>query len=508
MNPELAQKIKDCSALPSLPTVAMKVLELTRKDDVDIAEIAKVISRDAALSSKILRTVNSSFYGRSQKVGTISHAMVILGLQAVKTLVLGFSLITTMSKTKGKGFKHVEYWKRSIYAATAARTIAAKRKHPQAEECFLAGLLMDIGMLVLSQTLGERYAAVVEKAATHEDLAAIETAALGATHAEVTGLLAEHWNLPPVLALPMAAHHSAEQAEESVRPVARIIQLAGRCADVFVDAQPAGAIKRVRQLVAAIEGMAVTDGDLLLDEVNRRTGEAAPLFDIVIGNDTYDAILKKANERLIELTLTTQRQADELKAATSNLKVQNQQLKVQAITDGLTGLANRAAFDRYLSQQFAAAVRDRKPLALLMLDLDRFKLVNDTHGHPAGDAVLRAVGKLLGGVSAKGKLACRYGGEEFALILPNLGRAQATALAEGLRKAIAAAQVRFNNQSIPVTACFGVAVCEPSTPGAFREVAQLLKAADLSVYAAKHAGRNCVRVFAFKPGTGTQPSAA
>src|SRR5450432_134430 len=103
MDQTLAQKIKDCSALPSLPAVAMQVLELANKNDADISEIAKVITRDAALSSKILRTVNSSFYGRSQKVSTISHSMVILGLQSVKTLVLGFSLVTSLSKNKSKG---------------------------------------------------------------------------------------------------------------------------------------------------------------------------------------------------------------------------------------------------------------------------------------------------------------------------------------------------------------------------------------------------------------------
>ena len=126
MNQDLITRIKQCPTLPSLPAIAVQVLELTQKADIDIAEIARVISKDPALSSKILRTVNSSFYGRSQAVGTISHALVILGLQSVKTLVLGFSLVSNLSKARAKGFKHVGYWKRSIYAATAARTIAKK----------------------------------------------------------------------------------------------------------------------------------------------------------------------------------------------------------------------------------------------------------------------------------------------------------------------------------------------------------------------------------------------
>src|SRR3954453_12268158 len=134
MNEQLLQRIRQCPSLPSLPTIAMQVLDLAQKTDVDIAEIARIISKDPALSTKILRTVNSSFYARSQNVSTISHSLVILGLQSVKTLVLGFSLVTNLKNNKSNGFKHLAYWKRSIYAATAARTIAGKINIVQQEE--------------------------------------------------------------------------------------------------------------------------------------------------------------------------------------------------------------------------------------------------------------------------------------------------------------------------------------------------------------------------------------
>src|SRR5437660_7142249 len=143
MNEQLINKIKQCPNLPTLPAIAVQVLDLTQKADVDIAEIARIISNDPALPGKILRTVNSSFYGRSQHVSTISHALVILGLQSVKTLVLGFSLVTNLTKSRSKGFKHLTYWKRSIYAATAARTIAAKINLVHQAGALLAELLMN-----------------------------------------------------------------------------------------------------------------------------------------------------------------------------------------------------------------------------------------------------------------------------------------------------------------------------------------------------------------------------
>src|SRR6266566_3062133 len=180
MNEQLLNRIRQCPTLPSLPAIAMDVLNLAQSDEVDIAEIARIISRDPALSSKILRTVNSSFYGRAQSVSQVSQALVILGLQSVKTLVLGFSLVGNLHESKSKGFRHLDYWKRSIYAATAAKTLAARAQMVQAEECFLAALLQDIGMLVLDQVLKDEYGAIYERAAgAHAELVKHEREALG-----------------------------------------------------------------------------------------------------------------------------------------------------------------------------------------------------------------------------------------------------------------------------------------------------------------------------------------
>ena len=497
MNESLVQRIKDCSALPSLPAVAMQVLELANKNDADISEIAKVITRDAALSSKILRTVNSSFYGRSQKVATISHSMVILGLQSVKTLVLGFSLVTTLSKKKSKSsFKHVDYWKRSIYAATAARCIAKVTKQIQSEECFLAGLLMDIGMLVLDQTLGEQYSTLIESAKSHNDLCLLETRSLGMTHAEVSGLLTEHWKLPPVLSGPITFHHDATKADESVRMLANVIQLASRCADVFVDADPNPAVAEVRATTKQLYNFSDEECDELLTTIGQATSETAPLFDMSIANESFESVLKKANERLIEMSLHTQRQSIELMEKASTLQAQNQQLSAQANTDALTGLSNRAAFDKFLSEQFKSCKEMGAPLALLLLDLDKFKNVNDTHGHQAGDTVLKYAATVLQSFAKNGAIACRYGGEEMAVIIPGAEVDTASAIAEEIRKGIAAKPVIFEDKTIAVTTSIGVAVALPGSP--IKEPAQLLKAADFSVYAAKHGGRNCVKIFSVK----------
>jgi diguanylate cyclase (GGDEF)-like protein len=501
MNEQLLQRIKQCPSLPSLPSIAVQVLELAQKAEVDIAEIARIISKDPALSGKILRTVNSSFYGRSQNVSTISHALVILGLQSVKTLVLGFSLVTNLTKNKSKGFKHITYWRRSIYSATAARAIAAKMNIVQQEESFLCALLQDIGMLVLDQVLGDEYGDIHAKVQTHHELPNAELAALGTSHAEVAGIIAEQWKLPPLLTMPIAHHHTPNDVKDpALRKVAEVVELSGRCADVFLDPEPAAAINSVRVACKLRYKMTDADADALLDDIGKKTKEVASLFEINIGSAMeYEAILKKANEALVEITLQSQIQAN-------NLQQQNQELKVAATTDALSGLANRKKFDDFLAEQFAASQQAGKQLSLLMIDIDKFKSINDKFGHPAGDAVIRHIGKLVKTAARKLDLAARYGGEEMALILPGTNRAVASAIAETIRKAIAAKPVPHESQQIPVTASFGVASFEPGSP--ITQPAHLIRAADLALYNAKHSGRNCVKVFALKPAPTNVPTKA
>jgi diguanylate cyclase (GGDEF)-like protein len=490
MNDQLVQKIRQCPSLPSLPAIAIQVLELAQKRDVDISEIAKLISKDPALSSKILRTVNSSFYGRSQTISTVSHALVILGLNAVKTLVLGFSLVSNLSKTRGKGFKYVAYWRRSLYAATAARTLAARNHVVQAEECFLSALLMDIGMLVLDQVVGEAYTQLCEGITTHGKLLDAEAKTLGMTHPQVARVLADLWHLPPILSEPMVHHHDPEAVTDpATRKITELVNLAGRCADIFVDEKPAEAISDVRRLCAERMHMSEADCDAMLEEINQRTREAAPLFEVALANVSYEEILREANAALVELTLTSQQQA-------VTLQVQNQALKVQATTDSLTGLANRAHFDQFINDRFSSALMLYRPLAMVLMDVDLFKNVNDHYGHQSGDAVLRTLGKMLRMIARVQDLAARYGGEEMALILPETSRRTAVGIAEKLRRMISARPMQVGKELIQVTGSIGVAVHEPGGP--FREAAHLIRAADLAVYAAKKSGRNCVRVFCIK----------
>ncbi|EAQ96738.1 GGDEF domain-containing protein [Congregibacter litoralis] len=161
-----------------------------------------------------------------------------------------------------------------------------------------------------------------------------------------------------------------------------------------------------------------------------------------------------------------------------------------ARTDGLTGILNRRAFDSELALAVARAERHQRELSLIVLDLDAFKALNDNYGHAAGDAILRAVARIMTETARRIDIVARIGGEELAVILPDTPASAALRLAERLRQAIDAA----STDSLAVSASFGVSSIQDTG----HDAKALLAAADQALYAAKDGGRNCVR-YALEP---------
>jgi diguanylate cyclase (GGDEF)-like protein len=160
-------------------------------------------------------------------------------------------------------------------------------------------------------------------------------------------------------------------------------------------------------------------------------------------------------------------------------------LAKRAMIDGLTGLWNRACFEQRLATELSLAARTRRPLACALVDLDHFKSINDTHGHPFGDEVLRAVAQTLADASRAEDVVCRYGGEEFVLLLPNTTADHAHEFAQRLCAAVARTPFTARRGPVTVTCSIGVADNQNDRPAG-----EMVDLADKALYAAKQSGRN------------------
>ena len=166
----------------------------------------------------------------------------------------------------------------------------------------------------------------------------------------------------------------------------------------------------------------------------------------------------------------------------------HENLRRMAMTDDLTGLLNRRAFLDEARRHFARALRQGAPLSVLMIDIDHFKKINDAKGHDAGDAVLAAFADALRAGLRKSDLPCRYGGEEFCVVLPDTDMEGAATLAETLRRRFAAVEVDYDGEKLGATISIGVASALPS----MHMIEEAISNADRALYGAKRSGRDCV----------------
>ena len=219
------------------------------------------------------------------------------------------------------------------------------------------------------------------------------------------------------------------------------------------------------------------------------TMSAAAIRDAQGAIESVVCVIQDINERN-ELAIAMRAVNDHLMERLGEIQSLQEQLREQAIRDVLTGLFNRRYLDEVFERELARAMREGHPLTVMMLDLDHFKKLNDTYGHQAGDEVLKALGNMLRKNARTEDIPCRYGGEEFLLLLPNMSLPDACMRAEQLREKFESMHIVFGQFSMAGTLSIGIA----TFPGHGRTRDELIEGADQALYTAKHNGRNRVEV--------------
>ena len=213
--------------LPTLPTVITQLMTLIDSPKTSGRQVAQLISTDQALTAKILKLANSSFYGFPREISTVQHAVVILGFETVKSLGLSVSVLQRFSgPSDNTQFDRQGFWEHSIACGVSARLLAGKLRYRLPGEAFAAGILHDVGKLILSQYFPAEFALVIERMRS-EDLyiGKAEELVLGLTHSEVGSWLAEKWNLPGELVEVISRHHGPFPDDEDAETGSKLIDL-------------------------------------------------------------------------------------------------------------------------------------------------------------------------------------------------------------------------------------------------------------------------------------------
>ena len=631
-------QLKAAGDLPSPRGVALAIIRLTQAPDVSLAELGRVIKGDPAFVGRLIKAANGLIAENRRAIVSVQEALMVLGLPAVRTLALGFSLLSTYRKGTCQGFDYPRFWSSALLMAISMQALTQRVRVVAPDEAFSLGLLARVGELSLATLYPEAFSRLLAELKRDPALqqVVLEDQAFAMNHRELGAAMLADWGVPDALVQPVRFHEQPELAgyaedsreagivqclvlaravaqlclapdSEHVRLMAPMLRLAGRlglgrgefvslcervgrdwaewgkllqirtedaprfaevgCAAVDavgeapkVAAEAAGpqpmralvvaGAREDRELLrgeleaagivpftaagadAALEAALDVQPQLLVADWSEE-GERVVrgLRDMRLGRGVYvicmlgsddearllaasgagvdDFLVRplrraaltvrlRACVRTLVLQQELEHEREELRNFAAELSISNRRLQEAALTDPLTGLPNRRRAIEAMEAEWATATRHGRAFSVMIVDLDGFKTINDTHGHDVGDMALRQAAATLRGALRAQDLICRTGGDEFLVLCPDTDLKAAMLVAERLRVAVQASPVETGGPQIFLTASVGVAMRVP----AMGSVDALIKCADDSVYRAKQRGRNCIAALQLQSGAG------
>jgi diguanylate cyclase (GGDEF)-like protein len=508
LSQDFETRLKAQVDFPSPSRVATEIIALARDPDIEMAKVAQAVGRDPAMTAKILRIANSAFYAQRRPSQNLRQALVIIGLNAALTLALSFSLVNSMRALRPVGIDYPRFWRRALLAATAARTFGESIKVGHAEEIFLAALLQDMAVLAIDRASRDFYAKLQQPSA-HADWVAYEVAQLGRDHAGYSQMLLKAWNLPPRICTTVGASHEPQKLDPTTDEgrFARCVALGSDLAEAVVATDRAGRVAALAQRADKLLGMNNETFHAVVTRLLNLIPETEALYETsIIEADDAENLMAEARELLAVRNLHALQEVTQLQATTSVLLTRTEEAEDSSRRDALTGVLNRNWLDRTLDREFTQAVVFGRDLSIAHVDLDHFRKINERHGTPVGDRVLRSCAHALQSCVRGSDMVARFSGEEFLVVLPGADPQIARQVAQRMLTALATADHDPETGSVRITASIGVATYTPKQR--FASTLALIEAADHALYAAKLQGRNRVECFEELPTARRAPVAS
>lgn len=500
MDTALLEEILACPSLPSLPAVAGRVLEMTQNPDVSITELASAIQNDQGLTAKILRTVNSSFYGLTTKCGSIQKALVLLGLSPVKSLVLGFSLVECVGKDDDKGvFDFQKHWQRGLYSGVAAKLVyEVGGVAGDKEEAFVAGLLQDIGSVAMYRSVPHLYSPLLTEAeGNHQKLHKLELERIEIQHPDVGSLLATRWKFPENLAMAVRYHERPSASPVEWANLAKAVALGNIAADILTAENPGPPTKRFYERLQSWFRIEPIQADVILTELQRAVKELASIFRVPLGETSDpEIILAKARQRIAELA-TSEARKEGGKVEFAGLVIGADRL------DPLTGLMNKNAFESVIQHCHKTAVDTSECVSLMLVHIDQYASIKKERGLGAADEVLVSTAAMLRRhFETFGGALCRWASDTFGVVVVGTPSSDiqmsAKEFCTELARASATWKMSPEEDPIRATVSIGGVYMESSTFDVFKAPDMLRIAALKAINSSRKDGGNCVQFYTGK----------
>lgn len=495
MDSAFINRLENCQTLPSLPVVAMRVLEEAKKTSSDSRLISDILEKDPALSAKIVALSNSAANMPRTPIVTVRDAITRVGLEMTMTLALSFSFAKAMHNSNLNSMDHELFWRRCLLSAVICRTIAQELKLEKPERFFLAGLIQDIGMLAINELESDRYGVIYHSASNHNELTRYERAEFRVTHPEAGAWLLQRWGMPSFYVDLIKESHGACTAKST--PEEKCIYFSGRFAELWDHNERQELMSELINQSTQCRLFKTEEINQLVDRVTAQLPSVNQIFETNIRTEfTSGALIEEAKQLLVERNFALLQQLTQAKTEVAEAKAQQKNLQDQLKKDLLTGVFNRAYIESISDKAFEKVQSARIPLSVMFLDIDHFKQVNDRYGHHAGDLALKLFARILVQVSGKKCYVGRYGGEEFVVVMPGLTSDVALGLANRIREMLKNHPVKVaENVRLTINASIGIATQMPDAKSSFISAESLLDAADKTMYRAKNTGRDQALVF-------------
>ena len=466
------EDILDSEALPTLPEVALQVLEITQKAEPDIEELVSAVRSDPAIAARILKTANSAMFGLRYRAASIEAAVPLLGLNMVRMLVMGFSLAalrTSRSVTTKPWYQLL--WKQSLIQASAAETIAHHVSGADSANWFLAGLLQDVGRLAMLSAREETYIMEVLSSLDETPIEDRERRAFGFSHTDISMALCRRWQLGDEFVDAIATHHDSSEfviaGDYGVASLATALKTSAMVVDYFEQVVSNRSCNRdvIDRLLMLVFGLAPDEVTETLADIDARAAQIAAAFSVDVGqNRSLERILEDAQELLFEIATRSQLQSiqpSDRAALPANKRVSEpvaSDANSLGWLDPLTHVFSRELL-KAASLEFEKTQKRRLCSGVLFIDIDNFATLNAHHSSSLGDEVLRRIASVIKMGVRPRDFTIRFGGDEFLVFLPEMTPDLLARIANRLNERIA--EIRLScTEDIVVSVSIGAIACQ------------------------------------------------